>query len=266
VDEDGNLVKTPIPTSIVLVTTPTKMDYNDGETIDLSGAVVVAKMADGTTWTDVDHPNGHVSCTPEPGTAHYSGAGNSSPAGIPLLPHMESNQASTKGIAQFSVQQGNHAGSTLRSGITPNANGSWFWFSDANGSYRVDVCTTNSSGYWYQNYSADGQSLDWPLSGFTQYTDANGNTIFYSGTGRLTTMETEFPQYTKLGGPTFNTLEEGLDYMASSFGSMGTNTISLIWSRPGDGKVLSTTMEINVGTHTTESSSGTGGSGGGGTF
>ena len=46
----------------------------------------------------------------------------------------------------------------------------------------------------------------------------------------------------------------------------GKQTITLNWARPGDGKVLSTTMEINVGAHTTESSSGTEGSGGGGSF
>lgn len=60
VDESGNLVTTPLPRSIVLVTPPTKTTYQDGESIDLTGAVVVAKNADGTTWTSVDYPNGHI--------------------------------------------------------------------------------------------------------------------------------------------------------------------------------------------------------------
>lgn len=60
VDKDGKLVKTPIPTTIVLVTPPTKTEYTDGETMDYTGIVVGLKKKDGSTFTDARYPNGHI--------------------------------------------------------------------------------------------------------------------------------------------------------------------------------------------------------------
>ena len=60
VDSGGNLVTTSLPSSIVLTVNPTKMSYQDGETIDITGATVTAKKADGTTWTSSQYPNGHI--------------------------------------------------------------------------------------------------------------------------------------------------------------------------------------------------------------
>lgn len=60
VDSGGNLVTTSLPSSIVLTVNPTKMSYGDGETIDITGATVTAKKADGTTWTNSQYPNGHI--------------------------------------------------------------------------------------------------------------------------------------------------------------------------------------------------------------
>lgn len=74
VDESGNLVNTPLPSSIVIVTNPTKMVYDEGDSIVLTGAVITAKNADGTTWTNADYPSGHVpigeiSVSPETATS-----------------------------------------------------------------------------------------------------------------------------------------------------------------------------------------------------
>ena len=61
VDEDGNLVQTPVPSGIEIVTLPTKTSYTAGETMDYSGLVVKMVNRDGTTFTDANHPNGHLS-------------------------------------------------------------------------------------------------------------------------------------------------------------------------------------------------------------
>lgn len=60
VDSNGNLVSTPIPASIVIITPPTKTSYNEGETIDFSGIVVGLKTNSGNTFTNSRYPNGHI--------------------------------------------------------------------------------------------------------------------------------------------------------------------------------------------------------------
>jgi hypothetical protein len=49
-----------LPASIEIVTPPNKLEYQDGERIDLTGMVVTAKKADGSTWTSSKYPNGHI--------------------------------------------------------------------------------------------------------------------------------------------------------------------------------------------------------------
>lgn len=48
------------PTAIAIITPPSKTTYLDGQAINLSGAVVVAKKSDGSTWTSAQYPNGHI--------------------------------------------------------------------------------------------------------------------------------------------------------------------------------------------------------------
>ena len=55
---DGSVIN--LPSSITIIVQPTKTEYQDGETIDPTGMVVVAKNADGTTWTSTEYPNGHI--------------------------------------------------------------------------------------------------------------------------------------------------------------------------------------------------------------
>lgn len=59
-DEDFNIQEDELPASIEIVTMPNKLEYQDGERIDLTGIVVTAKKADGSTWTSAKYPNGHI--------------------------------------------------------------------------------------------------------------------------------------------------------------------------------------------------------------
>lgn len=273
VDEDGNLVNTPLPSSIVLVTNPTKMDYNDGESIDLSGAVVVAKMADGTTWTDADHPNGHVSCTPEPTAADESQASGDSTATsdaqgnlsqpIAFLPagsevHLIVNQFTDNLKLRFDCD-------TI---FIEHANGYRYYGADANSNnlcvYRKEWRTswgqTEPTEWGYQNPIANS------VSSYTK----DGKKVYYAGRSSTAGVQ-EWIEAPPFAGT--NVSPNGSDMWTIVYGhrtSGGTQEIALKWARPGDDKVLSTTMEITVtsmgGSHTSESSSGTEGSGGGGTF
>ena len=59
-DDDGQLHEEYLPHAIVIVTPPNKLIYNDGERIDLRGAVVIAVDENGHTWTSTKYPNGHI--------------------------------------------------------------------------------------------------------------------------------------------------------------------------------------------------------------
>lgn len=52
--DTGQLVQEKLPTSIVIETAPTKTTYSDGETIDLSGAVVKSYTENGELWHNDD--------------------------------------------------------------------------------------------------------------------------------------------------------------------------------------------------------------------
>lgn len=269
VDEDGNLVNTPLPSSIVLVTNPTKMDYNDGETIDLSGAVVTAKMADGTTWTDADHPNGHVSCSCDPAAADISQAstgGGTVPADNPLdVPSFD-----FASVSKFWIQN-------KRPGRSYNFTQVFDGFEhatvirEAKNPHVIAASASNSSKYSGYGTAEDPTTIPATsaISSFDAYT-LNGKTVYYitphSGAHSFSWTASNVPindvgMSSKQCGAAAWLMVYG-DYA----GAAGAQTITLNWARPGDGKVLSTTMEITVGAHSTESSSGTEGSGGGGSF
>ena len=60
-DTNGNIVEKSVPTSIVITTNPTKMAYDDGDTIDYTGMVVKAYDANGNIWdNDGAYPNGVI--------------------------------------------------------------------------------------------------------------------------------------------------------------------------------------------------------------
>jgi hypothetical protein len=260
VDKDGKLVKTPIPTSIVLVTPPTKTDYNDRETIDLSGAVVVAKMADGSTWTDADHPNGHVSCTPEPAVADASAISEETwtdgdgvnaikityehlDTGYWGYPHALFTHTDS-GMGPWNASYGGGDGpATLYLTVYNNyVYGVRIEGANEHADRISDLTTPNP---W-------GQSSGWRYTG-----------SWNSSTG---SAWKQLPVWGGLTGAIPTSTKEPRGSAGELMPTGGTQTITLNWARPGDGKVLSTTMEINVGAHTTESSSGTEGSGGGGGF
>lgn len=49
-----------LPTALEIVTMPKKLRYIEGTRIDLSGMIVKAVKADGSTWTSAKYPNGHI--------------------------------------------------------------------------------------------------------------------------------------------------------------------------------------------------------------
>jgi hypothetical protein len=269
VDENGKLVKTPIPTAIVLVTDPTKMNYNDREPIDLSGAVVVAKMADGTTWTDADHPNGHVSCSPDPATADKSKAkegGYTSDLDLtPFTPPLITNS----NYIRFGLDSTTPGGSFESDWTLPNGVRAVCWF-DFNPS---SLDHNRWVGILIASPDATSVTSSKFIQGSIHHTDTVSLNLTYTYDGKTVYYyydNTWAYQY-QGGGFEIGTTVNGTNQSTGDPSSpqevawtiihgtavLGGQEIALNWARPGDGKVLSTTMEINVGAHTTESSSGT---------
>ena len=60
IDSDLSLTVENIPTTIEIVTPPKKLEYTEGDRLDLIGMVVTAKKSDGSTWTSAKYPNGHI--------------------------------------------------------------------------------------------------------------------------------------------------------------------------------------------------------------
>ena len=238
VDEDGNLVNTPLPSSIVLVTNPTKMDCNDGESIDLSGAVVVAKMADGTTWTDAEHPSGHVPLSEivcEPDTAYVSEYWGIA-GGVPIEQSDDGKFASDILVND----------TELPVNSPYSVGGFTFTYHGYNIVTQYYTSTVQYKGI-SSSTSTAWRSRKWRVEGTFSGNTATSWWLQMVGTGNSINLN---------------------DYLedVTIYGGQSQGCITLKWARPGDGKVLSTTMEINVGAHSTESSSGTEFSGGGGTF
>lgn len=55
-----NFIKTVLPSSIEITTSPTKRNYVSGETIDITGMVVKAYKNDGTIWTATGYSSGII--------------------------------------------------------------------------------------------------------------------------------------------------------------------------------------------------------------
>lgn len=256
VDEDDNLVKTPLPSSIVLVTNPTKMDYNDGESIDLSGAVVTAKMADGSTWTSADYPSGHVplgELVVDPAIAR----GN---------PEDAKKWTDGAGLNTVLVYTGDNVDCRI---------GGWGWWN-----YSNQAIGTHTSGQYagHKGYLGERNASRAEMF-LTAYNGVPYGVLRNTDQPNTANLAIVIPTYpiiygagnlNKLSWTRFGSYPPPDDLPVSTVdpttkGSAGlypqtVKTISLTWHRPADGKELSTTFQITV------ESDDTGGSGGGGTF
>lgn len=69
----GKPVDVVLPSSIKIITPASKLRYNDGENIDITGIVVQAYKKDGTVWEDATHSGGYIPISElsfEPTKAH----------------------------------------------------------------------------------------------------------------------------------------------------------------------------------------------------
>lgn len=267
-DMDFNIQMDELPASIEIVTMPNKLEYQDGERIDLTGMVVTAKKSDGSTWTSVKYPNGHIPLgelivSPKVVSFSKSEKGKVSP----YFDRPVKTSITDKAIIRYKygVESWTTSQHTIISVSNPLLT-----------AVSIAVLDEIPSGYppSFHNFNswafmASENSFSYKTGGTTwQAASAtfSGKTVYYGVGGFSAFGEwVEYKQPNKEGfyNP-YTTYIEAFDYIHNNqkgvawtmlYGDeIGINQVNLTWLRPGDGKELSANFEIVI-----EDSSGSGG-------
>jgi hypothetical protein len=251
VGEDGSLTSTDVPSSIRVTTNPTKMDYTDGESIDTTGMVVQAYLADGTLWGTV--PAEEVTIDPTTASLDESSPDWTDGDGINAIRIQYVATESTSGstIYIYPGQLGTDAGGFP---ATLGGNG------------PADLLLTRYGGATWV-YRVSGNS--------------NFDLYHNPGTSRCDHTSHNNGRWHMTGSTTFHTLE-GVWTRTNTFGiylaDIPTSTkeptggigdlypvgmpVEVMWHRPMDLKELTTSISVSV----SPDEGGFGGGGGGGAF
>ena len=255
VDNSGNIVTTPIPSILEMVNNPTKTSYEDGDPIDTTGAVVVAKNADGSPWTSPEYPDGIIPLNElelSTNTAEYdenypvtatsdSGIDTGSfPSSIPISGTIQIEYDGEYGVAhhrQFytgtliCVLSNNNVTRFISAGSSPS---SGFAFNTISEFYDNNGNTTETreSSEFHTNKSA-----------FT----FDGKTVYYNyvvaGHSGLKNTQVS-PEVSQAIGIQD---DAGRAAWVAVYGSVSGNALpALIWRRPADNKELSAAFSISV--------------------
>lgn len=229
-DEDFNIQMDELPASIEIVTPPNKLEYQDGERIDLTGMVVTAKKSDGSTWTSAKYPNGHI------------------PLGELIVNPMVTDYS--KVIDEETISDLIPGGLAYGSGTihATNPEGTRYDFLDggsagcwANGS----VITAAGSPFIYRYGEFWGGQERNVITGNAGAYTYDGKTVYYSGWsgGMWSTWDLNVPK---------NTYEQQVSAEAVAWTMIygttigGNQVISISWPRYSDGMLLSAAFEIKV--------------------
>lgn len=234
-DNEGNLVETGVPSSIRITTNPSKMTYSDGETIDMSGAVIKAYNTDGGLWGNV--PLNEVSVSPS--TADGGGA----------LP----------GLAYYEFPEETYVYKY------PGYYNDYYFYAQTFNGARIVFIQYGEHVYYYtfcnnnQGYSKIGIAEErWgqptAINWSTPLMRNIGNN-YYGGWGRGDSNGSPLPFiYSTLGNipyggenPPSTELEELQAALPYAYRTVTVDqTINVSWKRPGDNKKLTTSFNITV--------------------
>ena len=223
---DGELEEIVVPVEIRVIEPPTNpyVTYIDGQTITKDGMVVKAYLASGELWTDESHPDGVVpngEITINPTVAVYDESKD--PGG-------------RRGIATLDGVSIDYAAGAIHCDYPAIVSSFDYCVRVSERTHRYYKRTNEPISIFYY---ASGWEQSYPVSyggqtpGGVQYYTA----FFDVGSSTLTIIPSGTPDIAEI-------LYDGT-HEEEPAGSPQTITVS--WPRPGDGAILETTFDINVG-------------------
>lgn len=239
-DDSGQLHEEYLPHAIVIVTPPRKLEYEDGQRIDLRGLVVKAVDENGGTWTNAKYPNGHIPLQeliidPDHADIGQAQGGAVCPDfGVGPWPQPVVS-------AQGRVEAKNGS-------IVYEYSGHIAVLVDGEDDYRRDFifCSTAPGiGEWtWQATTPWPQETTVYVSEMYTY---NNKTVFYNGSSASGLAHTGLT-----GGRNVLVAGNSLDRAKAAWTIVygtpmaGIQTITVTWRRYGDGAELSTSFDITV--------------------
>lgn len=243
-DMDFNIQMDELPASIEIVTPPNKLEYQDGERIDLIGMVVTAKKADGSTWTNVKYPNGHIPLGEliiEPTLADVNETSMDTKKEWPEFGQGPWPQPINAASGEVGDETSSYKPAVARYD-------GYIAFLLGEDDYRDSsfMCSASPGvGYWDSGTGSAPSNI----MVNTPYT-YNGKTVYYGSMG------SGIKYHALTGGVnhTVSTSGDGLNIAKAAWVILygipvsigGEQTINVGWARYGDGELLSTSFEIEV--------------------
>lgn len=251
-DDQGNIVQTKLPSSIAVVTPPTNQYgiYTNGQAIEKTGMVVKAYYADGTEYGTVDNDE----ITLSPTTATYDAetdTGGSRTAASDAF----GDDISIMMVTEVEAKQNPFTGDRVIYTYTME-NGAMF--QNDNSSINIIAASDSSNATYtisFQRWFSNAADTDPPSASYTysvvldnSYT-YNGKTVYYKTIGIGSTYQVSGGAVNNIPG--YNAYSNKLAWMMI-YGDIETvqagshQTITVSWTRPADGEVLTTTFEVLV--------------------
>ena len=247
--ETGKLIDEVIPSSIVVTTPPTVTTYPDGANIDLTGAVVTAYKKDGEVWTNEDYPDGIIPLSELsfiPTKAEYKVEEQEivDPQGLNMLLVITSANIDQGGwgkrnysptVLGTSVMEGERYGNLLYFGAPNGLVGNYYLTMYGGELYFRAVDLASETVYYNPN-----SIVDIPESGGSGLYGNIGTALTYRW--EKTAGARNLWDFTNVP---VSTIDPDTADMSKYNGTMP-ETVTVSWSRVGDGAVLDATLEIYV--------------------
>lgn len=264
-DENGDLEKTKLPSSITVATPPTKTQYVDGENVNISGIVVNASYGDGTAYESNPIAEGELSI--DPTTADISksvqsdewdvsGTTLTAPVYMQMLGEDVIYMGHEGDISYYYVYD-LVATAPVYAIRCP-------WHSlDSDSSLMGCFVSTEPFSCKTRRHAPSGWSPH--LESITSHAVTVGDSTGYAGNEKYGSVGWNVLLSAYQGGTSI--ADTAVMAVTGGRPKSGTQEITVSWNRIGDGKKLDSTFDIQV-TEGSESGGGGGfgGDGGGGAF
>ena len=243
VDDELNITEEPLPDHIEIVTLPFKLEYQDAELINIFGMRVVPKNADGSTWTNSKYFRGYIPLQEliiDPDTAEASqsqGDEYTDGNGINATLMDFSTRFTNRSGISISYADAEHqlfADDVRYLGIS--SSGVKAYFTKYNNNIYVSFIGNSKPSTNLQEISISGGYI---VSWGTSYAVALlGLNVFGGPLG--------FSPVAKMPFVAESTVNPVGKSTTSLVPAEGTQEITVIWPRYGDGLELTATFEIEV--------------------